>query len=313
MQLASKGILGFDIVLLANVRGIDQQSITQINELVEQGGSVVFLLGDKIDQSLFNKFFKNLAGCRVDGKIFNSPESESGLLLLANDREHFIVQKSIESDNVSTRIFQSWQLKPEQDTNTILSFDDGSPALLEKRMGKGRSLVLSFPLDAEWSNFPVQPTFLPLAHSIMHYCTPKEAAKSYYLTGDVISLDKEFNLNEKISINYPGERSETTQLSGGQFNKTEKPGIYQFNQNGKKMIAAVNVDRRESDDIFEPVEKFQSRLTTEGEIASSKRIIRAGNFSQIEIEQKQKFWRVILVILILLVLSETLLANRIPR
>lgn len=155
--------------------------------------------------------------------------------------------------------------------------------------------------------------FLPLVHSIMHYCTPQKSSTSYYLTDDVIPIDKGFDVNANIEIAYPNGRTEDTLLKGGIFDKTQEPGIYTFSQSGKKMYVAVNVDRRESDSHFETTENFQSRLSTDGEITNNSQILRAGNFSLLEIEQQQKLWRILLILLIMFILVETIFANRVPR
>lgn len=146
MQLGSKGIEGFDIILLANVRGIDQQSIAQIHKLVEQGGSVVFLLGDKIDATLFNKFFQELAGCKINKTTFPTLDNSNGLHLLAATREHFLVEKATAGENISARIFQSWQLQPEAGANTIFLLTMVSQPSRNCELEKGKVLYLAFPL-----------------------------------------------------------------------------------------------------------------------------------------------------------------------
>src|SRR5262249_42756901 len=43
--------------------------------------------------------------------------------------------------------------------SVLASFDDGSPALVESKLGKGTVLLWASTLDNYWSDFPVQPVF----------------------------------------------------------------------------------------------------------------------------------------------------------
>jgi hypothetical protein len=50
----------------------------------------------------------------------------------------------------------------ECDGRAELSFEDGSPALAIADSGRGRTAILAVPLDADWSDLPLRPGFLPL-------------------------------------------------------------------------------------------------------------------------------------------------------
>jgi hypothetical protein len=43
----------------------------------------------------------------------------------------------------------------------VASFDDGSPALLEARRGKGRVLLFTSTADRDWTDWPIRTSFLP--------------------------------------------------------------------------------------------------------------------------------------------------------
>ena len=47
----------------------------------------------------------------------------------------------------------------------LARFDDGAPALLERRLGAGRVLLWASSLDLDWNDFAVKPVFLPFVHS----------------------------------------------------------------------------------------------------------------------------------------------------
>ncbi|HEX4934029.1 MAG TPA: hypothetical protein VFV33_12660, partial [Gemmatimonadaceae bacterium] len=43
----------------------------------------------------------------------------------------------------------------------LASFDDGAPALVEGRRGKGRVLLFTASADRDWTDWPIRTSFLP--------------------------------------------------------------------------------------------------------------------------------------------------------
>ncbi len=273
MQLRS-----YDIILLANVRGLDQQSLRQINELVQHGGSVIFAPGDKADIKLFNKFFADLAGCKLLKKAYPEKQTFTGDKLLADDLQHILVQKTFAGQAGTANFYQFWRLKKNDSANRILVFASGYPAVVESTPGNGKSVMLSFPLDSEWSDMPVHTEYLPFVYSLLQYCAPEKHRNPYIFVNDAISLNKSFNLSEDVSITFPDGKVEKKRLLSALFLDTGSPGIYTFSQAGRRQQVAVNIDRRESVMEFENMTAFQAKISTPGEVLAANQLIRAGNF-----------------------------------
>ena len=53
--------------------------------------------------------------------------------------------------------------------SVLARFDDGSPALIERRAGAGRVLVWTSSLDLQWNDLAVKPIFLPFMHPVARY------------------------------------------------------------------------------------------------------------------------------------------------
>src|SRR5262249_26555645 len=48
----------------------------------------------------------------------------------------------------------------------VARFDDGAPALAERRIGSGRVMAWMSTLDLQWTDLPVKAVFLPFVHRI---------------------------------------------------------------------------------------------------------------------------------------------------
>ncbi len=69
----------------------------------------------------------------------------------------------------SVRFYGHWRLEPREGSRVLGRFDEGDPALVEGQAGAGRVLVLAFPLDRVWSDFPLRPAFLPFWQSLVRH------------------------------------------------------------------------------------------------------------------------------------------------
>ena len=53
---------------------------------------------------------------------------------------------------------------PVKDAQILARFDDGAPALVERRVGNGRVLMWTSSLDLQWTDLPLKSIFLPFVH-----------------------------------------------------------------------------------------------------------------------------------------------------
>ncbi|MGH7443680.1 MAG: vWA domain-containing protein, partial [Longimicrobiales bacterium] len=79
--------------------------------------------------------------------------------------------------------------EPAPDTRVLARFDDGVPALLEARRGRGRVLVATSTLDTYWSDLPLQPVFVPLLHRLVAYGADWHEQPAALTVGGVLVLE----------------------------------------------------------------------------------------------------------------------------
>ena len=67
-------------------------------------------------------------------------------------------------------------------TDVLARFDDGVPAVLERRDGTGRIVTLLMPLDTRTGDLPLQPAFLPFLRRLVLHASGHSAAPLWQLT-----------------------------------------------------------------------------------------------------------------------------------
>ena len=306
-------------VLLANVKDLDRDSIKRITYYVRGGGGLILALGDRINANLFNKIFEELMPAKLIGLAFSFVNRRSGAILAEVDYQHPIFKLFSDPGQIDPSIaqfYQYFQTEPLHPESVLASFDDGSPAVLERRVGKGKVIMFTSSLDTEWNNLPVKALYLPLLHKTLDYVGSEKKGQKSFLVGNPLPLRSFWDKSttaEWTVLNPSGERTQTT---NNIFESTYEPGIYEIHdtKSDRKLASfAVNVDPSESDLTFVTNEELAQKFDQpQGQEQIQTAAITLDN-SNSKKEKSQKLWRFVILAVLLLLIGETWLANRTYR
>ena len=68
-----------------------------------------------------------------------------------------------------------------------LRYADGDPAIIERRLGRGRVLMLTTTADMAWNNLAARPVYVPLLHELVAYLVRASQARLNVFVGDTIT------------------------------------------------------------------------------------------------------------------------------
>lgn len=168
-----------------------------------------------------------------------APFSRSGRAAFANVRSHRILT------------LDAYEDRPDEVT-TLLRYEGGAPALVERSIGKGHVLVWTSTVDWGWSNLPLQSTFMPLVQGIVRYLGGESGAGALRVDGTVgrtVRIDLP-DLAIEPDILGPDEEPVRSRIDGRQIVFTpDEPGAYAVKLPDAPPMAwvAVNTDPLESD------------------------------------------------------------------
>ena len=196
---------------------------------------------------------------------------------------------------------------------TVLAwFDGGDAYLLEQTLGKGVVRLMTSGWQPGDSQLALSSKFVPLMEEMVRR---KDAlvVGSQYAVGDVIAAPVEGG-----DVQVKGPDGKITQLSaGGRFSGADKPGIYHLlvgGAGGQDVALAVNLASEESRTMPVAAQELEqwgvkfTDLRTERALAEQERFLRNN-----ELENRQKFWRWLLLGVLGLLAVETALAGRLSR
>ncbi len=258
---------GYDLVMLLNVRALSPAKVAELTEHVKRGGGLFVSLGDEVDADAYNDALGGLLPRKLrlvktaaDRKEENAEARAARLAQVAFDHPAFSVFTGEAREGMlAARTYRYFLLEPGAgDSSVLASFDDGAPAIVEARRGKGRVLLYTSTVDRDWSDWPIRTSFLPAVQRLSGWLAGAldERAAEQALVGEPKALELPPGV-EAVAFKGPDgkEHSSAAGPDGKPFVSGLKvPGIYAASGklNGQsaalpELSFAVNVDPRESD------------------------------------------------------------------
>jgi hypothetical protein len=256
---------------------------------------------------------------------------DAGGTLSSVDYAHpiFEIFNAPRSGDFSTARFYRYRaLTAQPNASVIARFDDGSPAIVERSVAEGKVIVWASTIDSYWTNFPLQPVFLPFVHQLGKHAGRYADPRPWFVAGDVLDLSRHGELTTPFTggraadsaasliIESPsGARERATPSGAGHLVNLREQGFYELRGPntpvGSGRPIAVNVDPKESDlshldpqDIVLAVTAVPGQAVPGGDLNAS---------TPQDQERRQRIWWYLLLGALLIMGAETVLSNRLSR
>ncbi|MEY4635136.1 MAG: hypothetical protein RJA55_934, partial [Acidobacteriota bacterium] len=235
------------------------------------------------------------------------------------------------SGDFSTARFYSYRgVKAAKDATVLARFDTGEPALIEKVIGRGRVVMFASTIDLSWNDLALKPVFLPFVHQLGRHLSGFREQPASLTVGEVLDITAaEIAAGATSTAAANSEAGRTVLAPSGQRRdlrvNAESPtsaaalvlveqGFYQVRPAGREagpvIVAAANVSLAESNlDRMDPTE-LVSGVTGNGVSGPAGAQDVLPDEAQ---ELAQRVWWYLLFAGILLLIAETVLAQRLSR
>ncbi len=260
------------VVFLANVP--DPRPFgPRLTEFVRGGGNLIITGGDNVTTDRYNAALGSILPAPLRQSRALADRGEEGMPIALPDVREPLFQpfrrggrggfSEVKTHTALT--FEPFDTNDDQ-VSVLLTYDNGLPALVERRIGQGRVVVWTSTVDLGWGNLPLQAVFMPLVQRLVAY-----------LGGEAGTMQARFEgtVGQPVSLPLPDLALEPTvqgpdgpvrsRINGAQVTFTpEKAGAYRIEIESAPPLAwvAVNVDPLESD-----VRRTQSVESVERDLA----------------------------------------------
>jgi hypothetical protein len=216
-------------------------------------------------------------------------------------------------DFSASRFYRYWDVAPAPGDRGLARVEAGLGARLERRVGGGRVLVLTSALDGVWSDFPLQPLFLPVLREAATYAAGYSERRPWAVVGDVTTIAG--SATPAVVVAPSGARLHLGTSGEPAALQLAEQGFYEIlpdrGTSDSSRVVAVNVDLAESD--LAPLDTALFAAAVAPRATASESRHPDGKVAPAELERRQRAWWYLLLAALLVLGAETLLSNRLPR
>jgi hypothetical protein len=323
-SLSAQALSETAVVILANVRRLNDDQLRALEDFVRAGGGLLIFPGSKLDTNWYQsaltregKGLLPLAFAQLAGDAKESAPSV-GIVSQRFDNPALELFNDPRNGSMADGAVRLWfKMKEGQsgpDAPTVLArLDNGDPFLVEKKFGEGRVIACATALDAEWSNLPMRPFYLPLMQRLTVYLAstvfpPRnlDVGKPLAAFTSPADIGKEAVLTTSAGEAVKLKIAKRSTRGVVEFTKTQRPGLYTLALPSAPPIHyVVNANRRESDLAKLTDNEIANLASTHGVTL----VRSAAEYKQLE--QKRRFgtelWKWLLWALLIFVVAEVVL------
>ena len=260
-------------VIVIGTRTLDRHGRALVKGYLDRGGQVLVTLGPDVDPGTL----ADVIG--VDLGVAPEPTRASGgsVTMVASDARHPIFRPFLNpSGAMGDVLVEQYRRLADQAGRVVLArFSGGDPALAEQVVGQGRLLVFTSDLDNHWSRFPLNAAFVPFAVETARYLSAGRRQGQSWLLPDVPA------------------------------GTPAVPGVITVGEGAGMRRVAVNVDTRESSPAVTSADEFNAGIER-----TSRSETRDATGGARTVEERQRWWRTGLMVMLAALAGEALLGRR---
>ncbi len=156
----------FAVVALCNVADVATADASSLRNFVESGGGLIIFTGDQVKEGAYDAMEQaGLVPARLQGP------AEVGSYRFADwAKDHPLFGPFADpqyGDLRTLRFRRITRLVAERDSRVLATASDGSPLVVEKSIGRGRSFLFAFPADNAWGDWSIHRLYVPLVHQLL--------------------------------------------------------------------------------------------------------------------------------------------------
>ena len=274
---------------------ITDRTASRLREYITNGGNALIALSDKPHSS----GAASLLGINNAGPAIRTTASVGSI-----DASH----------QVTTNLLDNWRaisvlshhsIKTGITDRNIIELSDGSPFLVEKRMGSGKILLLATALNPEWTDLPTESVFVAFMMQAVDFLGGDTSTALYRSIGDIVSVAAGAQLID------PDDNSlrDLSGISERAALRLDQAGIYELRSSAGTQSIVVNVEPLESDITTiddATIERWQ-QVATNAVVNSN---TGESSSNPASTKNRKNFWMWLLPLLLLLTLLESLYSHR---
>lgn len=304
---------GESVPLIVLAGDTTPENISRIKEHVRLGNTLLFVLTDPARAETLS----GLMDAPI-GEAKESPNKQDAMLgTIAFDHSLFAPFAGAQFNDFTKIRFWKYRILDAGalgDARILANFEDGSPAIIEKALDRGRIVALTSGWAPGDSQLARSSKFVPLMMGLLDAPGSRRLDAAGLRVHDAVPLPPPTDPTKGWVVRKPDGTNLQLEPGVAEFTGTDHPGIYAIDAGGTPQTFAVNIDPAEGSTAPlapETLEQLGCRLASGPPEAIDPEQLR--QMRNVELEGRQQIWRGLILAAIGILIIETLLAGRHAR
>lgn len=239
-QWTESMLVNRDAVVLANVGELSPNQLRALESYVSSGGGLLIAPGSLTRVEAYNDLLYRQGAGLLPAPLAPSVASDPQASAVSiSDASHPLLRFLQGRDDALPRV-SCWRVFPlaaapprSPAVRTLMTFKNNTPLLVEMPFARGRVLLLTIPLDNDWSDLPLSKFYLPFMQSLVHYLASGAAGGEPLVVGQSarISFAERGTTGQCVVHRPDGNADPVTLAQAGDawaatYSRTDRAGYY---------------------------------------------------------------------------------------
>ncbi len=311
-EAVRRALDGSRVALIRDPGRLDAGAMRAVREFVEQGGGLVMAMGPRRLSRAAATELETFAPALPEEFVDRDPAGRLGDFAA----RHPVFEPFGESGPAGLGGLAFFRYRNfsgvAPDAETLARFDDGKPAIVESVRGEGRILLFASSLDAEWTDLPRRPAFVPFLHRMVEVAVGYERIPIAYRVGESVDPASAFRLSPRASreddeVLADSPSGQRTILTGTGALRLEEPGLYRARRPGAAEFRQIGVNPPLAESDLRALDAADVRMAAAAPTEPESEVAATGATPELP---GRAAWWLLLGALVLLLASEAWAANR---
>jgi len=310
--LANENLSAYDGLIFTNVSSLSAASQNALDNYLDNGGGLLLFACHDGALENFNTLWANRFGFPRWHDTRRA--TDDAFLGVGNFDPVHPIFRGLWSNNIApanlARFFQIPGLICGPSQKVLMTFDDGTPLLVETQRDAGRTIMLATVPEGDWTDLPFSGIFPVLMQRVVLYISGSAAQPIGYATGDSLVIARIPGENALPQIQTPSGRRFTPHAIDERytFEATDETGIYTVYRDGNRAERfAVNLPESETVGEFFTENDFRTLIKANPANVAVVNEISNGALNQLTLTHE--YTTLLLLLVLFLAAAETYLGR----
>jgi hypothetical protein len=226
----------YPVVILANCARLPAVQAASLAVFVRNGGGLLIAAGERCDPDFYGPWSAGEQGPVAPAQLVEYRRAPGDPVRPAPGTFAHPALKVVadrDTSDIDSALFDRyWHVQVDETdpgVRTAARLENGAPLVVERKVGKGFSLLVTVPLGRSGGNLPTLKCYVPLAHELAYYLAAPTIEEPTFEPGSVVAVEPLEDAAGTDVVTPDGTRIAI--LAGGaaepfRFEDTAAPGLY---------------------------------------------------------------------------------------